>query len=132
MAYNPLARRPWKGSVALLRSIGRLRKRLLLAGAADGPGIGFAGVRVPDGGGKEFDETPGGALAGGGDEGRQASGQGQRSGCKGGAVSGQSAVSLRGGISFVELLSQNFSLRYPEAWLICAPNPLIREVEAEV
>jgi hypothetical protein len=29
------------------------------------------------------------------------------------------------GISFVKLLGQNFSLRYPEAWLICAPNPLI-------
>jgi hypothetical protein len=32
----------------------------------------------------------------------------------------------------VKLLGQHFSLRYPEAWLICAPNPLIWEVEAEV
>jgi hypothetical protein len=32
------------------------------------------------------------------------------------------------GISFVKLLGQNFNLCYPEAWLICAPNPLIWEV----
>jgi hypothetical protein len=43
---------------------------------ADGAGIGLAGVRVADGGGEELDEAPGGALAGGSDEGRQASGQG--------------------------------------------------------
>ena len=28
----------------------------------------------------------------------------------------------------VKLLGQHFSLRYPEAWVICAPNPLIWEV----
>ena len=39
---------------------------------------------------------------------------------------------LECGISFVKLLGRDFSLRYPEAWLICAPNPLIWEVEAEV
>jgi hypothetical protein len=43
--------------------------------AADGAGVALAGIRVPNGGREEFDEAPGGALAGGGDQCREASGE---------------------------------------------------------
>jgi hypothetical protein len=62
--------------------------------AADGAGVGLAGVRVANGGGEEFDEAPRRALAGVRNQGWEASGQGQDDGCEGGEITGQWAASL--------------------------------------